>query len=244
MLFRSGWPAISSQFGIFDACGFPKDVAYYFKSWWTEEPVLHLFPHWNWPGKENQEISVWVYSNCEEVELFLNGKSLGRKTMKRNSHLEWPVTYVPGTLLARGYKEGKEILTNKVETTDNPASGQLIPNRTTLDADGEDVAIITVQVNDAKGRPVPTAGNEILFTLEGPGKIIGVGNGDPACHESDVYLTGQWKRSLFNGLAQIIVQSTREAGDIKLTATSQGVQSATATIKTKTVQRVYWGSNL
>ena len=229
-----GWPAISSQFGIYDVCGFPKDVAYYFKSWWTEEPVLHLFPHWNWPGKENQEIIVWVYSNCEEVELFLNGKSLGRKTMKRNSHLEWPVTYVPGTLLARGYKEGKEILTNKVETTDNPASGQLIPNRTTLDADGEDVAIITVQVNDAKGRPVPTAGNEILFTLEGPGKIIGVGNGDPACHESDVYLTGQWKRSLFNGLAQVIVQSTREAGDIKLTATSQGVQSATVTIKTKT----------
>lgn len=239
-----GWPAISSQFGIFDVCGFPKDVAYYFKSWWIEEPVLHLFPHWNWPGKENQEISVWVYSNCEEVELFLNGKSLGRKTMKRNSHLEWPVTYTPGTLLARGYKGGKEILTNKVETTGNPASGQLIPNRTTLDADGEDVAIITVQVNDANGRPVPTASNEILFTIEGPGKIIGVGNGDPACHEPDIYLTGQWKRSLFNGLAQIIVQSTREAGDIKLTATSQGVQSATVTIKTKTVQRVYWGSSL
>jgi beta-galactosidase len=183
-----GWPAISSQFGILDTCGFPKDAFYYFKSWWTDEPVLHVFPHWNWPGKEGQELSVWVYSNCEEVELFLNGQSLGRKPMKKNSHLEWPVKYSPGTLLACGYKGGKEILTARVETTGAPAAIQLTPHRATIKADGEDVSVITVRVNDGQGRHVPTANNLITFEITGPGKIIGVGNGDPSCLEPDRYV--------------------------------------------------------
>ena len=183
-----GWPAVSSQFGILDTCGFPKDVFYYFKSWWTDEPVLHVFPHWNWPGKEGQEISVWAYSNCEEVELFLNGQSQGRKTLKKNSHLEWPVKYTPGTLLARGYKDGKEILTEKVETTGAPAAIQLTPHRATIKADGEDVSVVTVQVNDAQGRLVPTVGSEITFELQGPGKIVGGGNGDPSSHEPDRFV--------------------------------------------------------
>lgn len=183
-----GWPAVSSQFGILDTCGFPKDVFYYFKSWWTDEPVLHVFPNWNWPGKEGQEISVWAYSNCEEVELFLNGQSLGRKTLKRNSHIEWPVKYTPGMLLARGYKGGKEILTEKVETTGAPAAIQLMPHRATFKADGEDVSVVTVQVNDAQERLVPTANNTITFEITGPGKIIGVGNGDPSSHEPDRFV--------------------------------------------------------
>jgi beta-galactosidase len=183
-----GWPAVSSQFGILDTCGFPKDAFYYFKSWWTDEPVLHVFPHWNWPGKEGQEISVWAYSNCEEVELFLNGQSLGRKTLKRNSHLEWPVKYTPGMLLARGYKGGKEILTEKAATTGASAAIQLTPHRATIKANGEDVSVITVQVNDAQGRLVPTANNTITFEITGPGKIIGVGNGDPSSHESDRFV--------------------------------------------------------
>jgi beta-galactosidase len=234
-----GWPAISSQYGILDVCGFPKDGMYYLKSWWTDEPVLHVFPHWNWAGKEGQEISVWAYSNCEEVELFLNGQSLGRKPMTKNSHLEWPVKYAPGTLLARGFKAGKEILTAKVETTGQPAAIQLLPHRATIKADGEDVSVISVQVTDAQGRMVPTADNLITFELTGPGKIIGVGNGDPSSHEPDQFIVAKqtpapiWQRSLFNGLAQIIVQSSKDAGEIKLTATADGLAPAATTVNTQ-----------
>ncbi|TAK94020.1 MAG: glycoside hydrolase family 2 protein [Verrucomicrobia bacterium] len=233
------WPAIASQFGILDLCGFPKDGSFYLKAWWTEEPVLHVFPHWNWPGREGQEISVWAHSNCEAVELFLNGQSLGRKPMPKNSHLEWPVRYAPGTLLARGFKGGKEILTAKVESTGQPAAIRLTPHRAALAADGEDVSVITVQVADAQGRMVPTADNLITFELAGPGKIIGVGNGDPSSHEPDQFIaTGQspspvWQRSLFNGLAQIIVQSTTDTGEIKLTAAADGLAPVTTTVNTQ-----------
>jgi beta-galactosidase len=182
------WPAISSQFGILDTCGFPKDNFYYYQAWWSDHPVLHLLPHWNWPGREGQEIDVWAQSNCEEVELFLNGQSQGRKTMKKNSHLEWKVKYAPGTLLARGYTGGNETLTTKVETTGEPTAIQLTPHRATLKADGEDVSVTTVQVNDAQNRMVPTANNVITFDITGPGKIIGVGNGDPSAHEPDQYV--------------------------------------------------------
>jgi beta-galactosidase len=183
-----GWPAISSQFGILDTCGFPKDNFYYYQSWWSDKPVLHLFPHWNWPGKEGQDINVWVFSNCEEVELFLNGVSMGRQRMPKNSHLEWNVKYEPGTLRALGYTGGKEILADQIETTGNPAAIQLTPDRATINADREDVSIITVQVKDAQGRLVPTADNRITFQIAGPGRIIGVGNGDPSSHEPDVYV--------------------------------------------------------
>ncbi len=186
------WPAVSSQYGIVDLCGFPKDVFYYLQSVWENDPVLHLFPHWNWSRqagtpseKEQQHISVWAYSNCDEVELFLNGKSLGRKPMETFSHSEWEVPYEPGTLLARGYKKDREILTKKVETTGLPSVLRLIPDHFTINADGEDVSVITVQVEDNKGRVGPTADNEISFRLSGMGKIIGVGNGDPASHEAD-----------------------------------------------------------
>jgi beta-galactosidase len=183
-----GWPQVTSQCGIVDLCGFPKDMFYYLKSWWTDDPVLHLFPHWNWKGKEGQAISVWAYGNCDEVELILNAKSLGRKAMPKNSHIEWMVNYEPGALLARGYKNGEEIVADRVETTEEPAVVNLVPDRSTIKADGEDVSVITVQVNDSKGRFVPTADNEVTFSLEGPGKIIGAGNGDPSSHEPDKYI--------------------------------------------------------
>jgi len=182
------WPAISSQFGILDTCGFPKDNFYYYQAWWSDQPVLHLFPHWNWAGREGQDIDVWVHSNCEEVELFLNGQSLGRQTMKKDSHLMWKVKYAPGTLLARGYNGGKEVLTDKVETTGDASAVQLTPHRASIRADREDLSVITVQVNDAQGRMVPTAGNEITFEIAGPGRIIGVGNGDPSSHEPDQFV--------------------------------------------------------
>ena len=183
-----GWPQVTSQYGIVDLCGFPKDQFYYLKSWWTDKSVLHLLPHWNWNGQEGKPINVWAYSNCDEVELFLNNKSIGRKTMPKNGHLEWTVNYEPGTLLACGYKNSKEIITDKVETSEEPSSIELIPDRSSIKADGEDVSVITVKLNDSKGRFVPTSNNEINFSLDGPGKIIGVGNGDPSSHESDRYI--------------------------------------------------------
>ncbi|MDQ5980118.1 MAG: beta-galactosidase [Verrucomicrobiota bacterium] len=218
-----GWPATGTQFGILDQCGFPKDVAYYFRAWWRDEPLLHVFPHWNWTGKEGQAIPVWVYSNCDEVELFLNGRSLGRQTMKKNSHLEWSVPYAPGTLLAQGYRAGKPTLTTQVETTGAPAKLVFTPDRTTLKADGADVVVFSVSTVDAQGRHVPAASNLVKFSIAG-GRIIGVGNGDPASHEPDQAS----RRSLFNGYAQVIVQASRTTGEICVTAESDGLAAAEA----------------
>ena len=183
------WPCINSHFGILDTCGFRKDNSWYYQAWWTDKPVLHLLPHWNWTGREGQEIDVRVLSNCEQVELFLNGQSLGRQTMTNDSELRWKVKYAPGTLSAKGYyKNGKPMAETKVETTGAPAAVQLTPDRSTINADGEDVSVFTVAVTDAQGRVVPVAVDLIHFELSGPGKILGVGNGDPSCHEPDVYL--------------------------------------------------------
>jgi beta-galactosidase len=182
-----GWPQVDSQCGILDLCGFPKDSFYYVRSCWTSEPLVHIYPHWNWPGKEGQDITVRSYSNCEEIELMLNGRSLGRKAMEKNSHLDWNVKYEPGTLLARGYRNGREAAADRVETVGEPAAIRLIPDRARIKADREDVSVVTVQIVDAAGRIGPAADNRILFSLEGPGRIIGVGNGDPASHERDCF---------------------------------------------------------
>jgi beta-galactosidase len=185
------WPCINSHFGIMDTCGFAKDNFYYYKAWWGDRPVVHLVPHWNWPGKEGQDINVECFANCDEVELFLNGQSLGRQPMPKNSHLNWSVKYAPGTLLARGYTAGQTIAEDKVETTGAAAAIKLTADRTSIDAGDEDVAVITIAVTDDQGRIVPTAANLINMDLSGPGQIIGVGNGDPSCHEPDTYLPAQ-----------------------------------------------------
>ncbi|HEX7506243.1 MAG TPA: DUF4982 domain-containing protein, partial [Polyangia bacterium] len=182
-----GWPCISSHFGVLDTCGFPKDNFWNYQSWWTEGPVLHLLPHWNWPGREGQGIDVRVLSNSDEVELFLNGSSLGRQTMKRASELKWTVPYRPGTLSAKGYRRDQVVAESIVETTGAPAAVRLAPDRTTLHADGEDISIVAVSVADNRGRIVPVASNAVVFKIEGPGRIIGVGNGDPSSHEPDKY---------------------------------------------------------
>jgi len=184
-----GWPCINSHFGILDTCGFPKDVFYYYQSWWTTNTVLHLLPHWNWPGREGSEILVEAFSNCRQVELFLNGASLGKQEMKPNSKLSWQVKYAPGTLSAKGFDaNGQVIAETKVETTGDAAQIQLIPDRKTINADGKDVAVFTVAAVDAQGRVVPVAQNKINFAIAGAGKIIGVGNGDPSCHEPDTFI--------------------------------------------------------
>jgi beta-galactosidase len=183
------WPCINSHFGILDTCGFPKDVFYYYQSWWTTNTVLHLAPHWNWPGREGQEMLVQVLSNCKQVELFLNGASLGKQTMKPNSKLSWQVKYAPGTLSAKGFDAaGGVIAETRVETTGDATQIQLTPDRKSINADGEDVAIFTVAAQDARGRVVPVAQNKVHFAVEGAGKILGVGNGDPSCHEPDTFV--------------------------------------------------------
>ncbi len=194
------WPCINSHFGILDTCGFPKDVFYYYKSWWTTNTVLHLLPHWNWPGRDGQDILVQAFSNCRQVELFLNGVSLSKQTMKPNSKLSWQVKYKPGTLSAKGYDaSGNVIAETKEETTGDATQIQLTPDRKTINADGEDVAVFTVSALDAQGRFVPTAQNKINFSIEGAGNIIGVGNGDPSCHEPDVFVPVVPTRSIVVG---------------------------------------------
>jgi beta-galactosidase len=183
------WPCVNSHFGILDTCGFPKDAFYYYQSRWTTNTVLHLAPHWNWPGREGQEILVQAFSNCKEVELFLNGASRGKQVMKPNSKLSWQVKYAPGTLSAKGFDAaGNVIAETKVETTGDAAQIQLAPDRKTINADGQDVSVFTVSAVDAQGRVVPVAQNKVNFSVEGAGKIIGVGNGDPSCHEPDTFV--------------------------------------------------------
>jgi beta-galactosidase len=225
------WPSISTDLGAMDTCGFPKDIFYYYQAWWGGRPVLHIFPHWNWPGKEGQEIEVWVYGNLESVELFLNGQSLGAQKMPRASHLAWKVKYAPGVLEAKGSNDGQPVLTARRETTGGATKILLRPDRPSIAADGEDVSVVEVQVLDEKGRVVPTGSNNITFQVSGPGKIIGVGNGDPRSHEPDKAS----ERRAFNGLCVAIVQSTKQAGEIKLAANSPGLASATATIQCEQV---------
>jgi beta-galactosidase len=232
-----GWPSINSQFGIVDMCGFPKDNFYYYKAWWGSEPVLHLFPHWNWGGREGEPIPVWVHSNLDSVELFLNGKSQGSMKIEPLTHLEWSVKYEPGVIEARGTKDGKVVLTEKRETAGEPVAIRVTADRTEIHADGEDVAVLKVEVLDKQGRALPTAANMISFKVTGEGALIGVGNGDPNCQESDK----DPKRSLFNGLAQVIVQSTRTPGTITVEAYTESwpppkLPATRVTITTKKVE--------
>lgn len=220
------WPNINSHFGVMDMCGFPKNIYYYYQSWWTDKDVLHLSPHWNWKGKEGLPIEVWVNSNADNVELFLNGKSLGRKVMPRNSHLTWMVNYQPGTLSAIAYKNGRK-LTTKVETTGTPSQIILEPNKTTLKPNGKDISIVNISVVDKQGRPVPDANLLLQFKVSDGAKIIGVGNGDPSCHEADQFKDGEMmQRQLFNGKAQVILQAGAKLGEVSFEAISEGIKSA------------------
>ena len=221
-----GWPCINSHFGIMDTCGFPKDNYYYYQAWWSGKPVLHLFPHWNWAGKEGQEIEVWCHSNLDKVELFLNGASLGAKQVPRYEHVAWKVPYKPGALEARGFIDGQQVLTDRRETTGGPAKLELRPDRREIKADGQDISIVEVRVLDTAGRLVPVADSQIAFQLSGPGKVIGVGNGNPSSHEPDK----AHERRAFNGRCMVIVQCGKAPGEIRLGAVSPGLESATVVI--------------
>jgi beta-galactosidase len=230
------WPCINSHFGIIDMCGFEKDLFYYYRAWWSGEPTVHLFPHWNWAGKEGQEIEVWCFSNLDSVELFVNGKSAGSQTVAKNSHVAWKVPYAPGVIEARGMKAGKVTLTDTRETTGAPARLMMHADRRQISGDGEDCANVRLEVIDAQGRIVPIASNEITFTVTGEGRLIGVGNGDPSSHEADrpartvEGMPNTAKRSAFNGLAMAIVQASRATGEIRVEASSPGLAGDTIVV--------------
>jgi beta-galactosidase len=224
-----GWPAISSQFGAMDTCGFPKDNYYFYKAWWTNKPVLHIFPDWNAPAAVGRPVQVWCFGNCQKVQLLLNGKSLGTKPMPQYGHIQWEVPYHPGTLLARGYSDGKLVMTADVQTTGKPAQIKLMPWRKSLMANGMDADVLRVAICDRQGRVVPTADNMVQFHISSNAKIIGVGNGNPDCHEPD-YAS---QRSAFNGYCLVIIRAGTQPGTIQISATSAGLQAATAEIGVK-----------
>ncbi|HEX9109122.1 MAG TPA: beta-galactosidase GalA [Longimicrobiales bacterium] len=224
------WPCINSHFGILDTCGFPKDNFYYYRAAWGSEPSLHVLPHWNWAGREGQPIDVWVFSNLPRVELFLNGTSQGARDVPKDGHAEWKVAYAPGVIEARAFAgqatTGAPALVAKRETTGPAARVALKPDRTRIAADGEDASVVEVSIVDAQGRLVPTADNVVSFNVSGAGKLIGVGNGDPSCHESDKGST----RSAFNGLCCAIVLAGKAAGELRIEATSPGLAPASVVI--------------
>lgn len=223
------WPSRSSYFGVIDLAGFPKDIYYMYQSEWTNKDVLHIFPHWNW--KEGQTVDIWAYfNNADEVELFLNGLSLGKKAKEKDVyHVFWRVPFQKGTLKAVSYKYGKEVLTREVKTAGDPISIKLTADRQTIKADGKDLSFITVEALDAEGNPVPVADNLINFTIEGDGFIAGTDNGDP----TDPNSLKKPSRKLFSGKALAVVQSHKKAGKIILKATSSNLKQASIEINSQ-----------
>ncbi len=205
-----GWPCISSHFGVLDTCGFPKDVAYYYKAWWTKQPMVHLAPTWNWPGDKGKDKLVWIESNCQQVDLKLNGKDLGTKQVIKLHHLEWQVPYEPGTLEAFGINHGKVVCEDKQVTCGPVYKLSATPSATQVVADGEHNIIVNVAALDANDNPATNASEEVHFSLSSDNaSIIGVGNGDPSCHEPDVYVQkpvrlpiGDWQMASVDNATQ------------------------------------------
>jgi len=222
------WPSRSSYFGLVDLAGFPKDTYYMYQSEWTTRPVLHLLPHWNW--KKGDTVDVWAYTNAPEVELFLNGVSLGVRSKKSDDlHLAWKVPFASGTLHAVGRSGGKDVMTAEVKTAGPPAAFVLNADRTTIAAEGNDLSFVTVSVVDSAGTIVPAADNLVEFSVGGPGTIAGVDNGSQTSHESFRGST----RSAYNGLCLAVIRSTGTPGRVVLTARSRGLRGASVTITTR-----------
>jgi beta-galactosidase len=245
---ESFWPGKGSYSGQIDMTNRPKDGYYFYQSQWTEKPVLHLFPHWNWQGREGQIIPVIAYTNCDTVELFVNGKSYGIKIQEfphqghagawnkyakphvnvttADLHLSWDVAYEPGTIKAVGHKNGKQVIIDEIHTAGKPAALRLTADTSTINDDGKDVALVHVDVVDADGNVVPEADNQINFTIKGNGKLIGVDNGNPR-DDASFKLNN---RKAFNGHAFAVIQSDRKTGEISLTVQADGLKPASVTI--------------
>jgi beta-galactosidase len=214
--------AISSYFGIFDLCGFPKDSYYYYKSQWTKAPMVHLLPHWNW--KAGQMVDVVAYSNCDEVKLYLNNLFLESRNFKESKilSLRWKVPFAAGELRAEGYRNGKLVATDRVQTAGEPLKIVLSADRQSIKADGKDLSFVTVRITDENATLVPDADNLVHFELEGEGKIIGLANGNPMSLEP---AKGSERRA-FSGMCLVVVQSTGKKGEVVLKATSPGMLEA------------------
>lgn len=245
---NADWPVHASFFAPVDLCGFPKDRYYLYQSQWTKEPMVHVLPHWNWEGKEGQEIPVFAYTNCDEVELIVNGKSMGRKVKGVDTtdipaefrgfekgmytskyRLSWNVPYQPGSLKVIGYKDGKAVTEKIIKTAKKASNIRLTPDRKEITADGKDLSFIEVDITDADGNLVPLADNQVHFSVEGAGSLVAVGNGNPASLES----FQDTKIKAFNGKCLLIVKSSKIAGNITIKATSSLLDSAKTTIRTK-----------
>lgn len=216
-----GWPSHISYFGIIDLAGFPKDIYYLYQSVWTDSPVLHIFPHWNW--KENQEVDIWAYYNkADEVELYLNGKSMGvRNKYGDDLHVNWKLKFQPGTLKAISRKDGKSVLIREVKTAGPPAKIILRADRNILFANGNDLGFISVEVVDKNGIRVPDADNLVKFQIEGNASIVAVDNGNPASLESFKANS----RKAFNGQCLVIIKTEKSKSPITITATAEGLES-------------------
>jgi beta-galactosidase len=225
------WPSRSSYFGINDMCGFPKNRYYLYKSQWTSEPLVHLLPHWTWPGFEGKKIPVWVFTNTDTVELFLNGQSLGEKTFATDAiqlHLQWDVPYASGVLKAVAKRNGRVVATDEVHTAGAPARIALVPDRTQIAADGQDLSYLKISVLDQDGNVCPNAENEIHFAVNGTAAVLaGLDNGDPTNHEP---FQGTQHRA-FHGLALAVLKAGYDAtGPVTITASADGLIPATATV--------------
>lgn len=226
-----GWPSRSADFGTIDLAGFPKDDYYWFQSQWTDEPMLHLLPHWNWNGMEGKTIPVHAYTNADKVELFLNGKSLGKKAFESDSakyyFLEWKVAYQPGTLRAIGYSNGKKVAEKIVNTTTDPSKLVVQVDKKELSANGDDVAHVTINFEDRDGNHIPTANKMVTLKVEGAGKLIGVDNGDPTLLQS----FQSNSIPTFNGLALALIQADKSSGTVTVTASSEGLADVEVVIQ-------------
>ena len=234
------WPSIGSQFGIMDTCGFPKDSFYQNNACFVDEPILHILPHWEW--QEGDEVRVMTASNCDEVELFLNGTSLGRKPSDACAPAEWQVTFVPGELSAVGYRNGEAVITAKNVTPGKPAHIKVEPDRAYLYNDGADTIPVNVSLTDEDGNTIETANQMLYFEIIGDGVLLGVGNGDPNCLESD----HEPKRSLFAGHAQLIVQSDVGAKSLAIRVSGDGLPDTVCEIEIRDTDKpayVYAAAN-
>jgi len=224
----SGWPVVTSQFGVFDICRFKKDAYYYYLQEWTDKPMVHIFPSWNW-DKRDSIIKVWGYSNCDEVELFLNGKSLGKKKKVPLGHIEWEVPYQPGTLEAKGYNTyGSVAAETQVKTADKPYQLNAVADRNTIQANGNDLSFITIRVCDKNGTRVPHANNVIQVSVTG-GKLLGICSGNAVSHDDP----GAGKMEAFNGVLLAIVQSYDHIDNILVKVSSKSLESSKIIIKAK-----------
>ena len=220
----TGWPTIRSQYGVLDICRFPKEAYYYYKQEWCDEPMVHIARHWNWSGKEGSVIDLWCYSNCEEVELFQDGCSLGTKKTVKHGHISWDVTYKPGKLVAKGINSGEVICESVVQTAGDAAALAVEADRSEVIADSEDLLFLRISVLDKDGVFCPESNSRVTVSVEGTGSLVGLSNGDARSHES----CRRTSMQVYKGLMLAVVQSTGEAGEIKVTVSSNGLNSATA----------------